>query len=142
MTEQIFPYANIAAGVLILLVGFLFHFAGQLISLVNRQLAVKIGIWEKDMIPEFEVYEKAIAAADVIIGLSYLISAIGLLLDAAWAYNLAWIPASIFIYHGISYWFWVGNQTRAGYPLNSLGMRTGWALINVLTGIFTILVIW
>jgi len=142
MNEQIFPYANIVAGILILLVGFLFHFVGQLISLFNNKLAVKIGIWEKGMIPEFEVYEKAIAAADVIVGLSYGVAAIGLLLNIYWAYNLAWIPASVLIYHGLSYWFWVGNQTKAGYPLNGQGMRIGWSFTNVITGILTILVIW
>ena len=68
MTTQLFPYANIIVGILIFIVGFGLHFIGQLISLVNREFAVRIGIWEKDMIPEFEVYERAIAFADVIIG--------------------------------------------------------------------------
>ena len=136
MNEQIFPYANLIAGILILVVGFLFHFVGQMISLLNSELAVKIGIWEKDLIPEFEVYEKAIATADVIIGLSYGAAAIGLLFNANWAYNLAWIPASVLVYHGLSYWFWVGNQTKAGYPLYGLRMRIGWSIINLITGIF------
>jgi len=142
MNEQLFPHANIIVGILIFLIGFIFHFVGQIISLVNRPLAVKIGIWEKDIIPEFEVYEKAIAVADIIIGISYGISAIGLLLNVSWAYNLAWIPASIFIYHGLSFWFWVGNQNKAGHPLHGQGMRFGWSAINIIAGIFTIFVIW
>ena len=58
MSEQLFTYANIAAGIVILIVGFIFHFIGQMISLINKLLAIKIGIWERNMIPEFEVYEK------------------------------------------------------------------------------------
>ena len=142
MTIQPFPHANIIVGILIFIVGFGLHFVGQLISLVNRDFAVKIGIWEKDLLPEFEVYEKAIAVADVIIGWTYGIAAVGLIMDAPWAYKLAWIPASILIYHGLSFWFWVGNQNRAGYPINSKGLRIGWSLANLITGILTILVIW
>jgi len=142
MTDQIFPYANIVAGILIFIVGFCLHFIGQSIVLMNRDLAVKIGIWEKNLIPEFEVYEKAIAIADVLMGWTYGIAAVGLIMDASWAYKLGWIPASILIYHGLSFWFWVGNQTKAGYPLNSRKMRIGWSLANLITGIFTIVVVW
>ena len=56
MANQVFPYANIIVGILILIVGFGFHFIGQLLSLVNRELAIRMGIWEGDMKPEFEVY--------------------------------------------------------------------------------------
>ena len=105
MTEQVFPYANIVAGILILIVGFGLHFIGQLISLVNRDFAVKIGVWEKDMIPEFEVYERGIAVADVAIGWIYGVIAIGLFFDISWAYKLAWVPGVIMIYHGLSFWF-------------------------------------
>ena len=92
MTDQLLPYANIVAGLLIFIVGFGLHFVGQLISLVNREFAVRIGIWEKDLIPEFEVYEKAIAVADVIIGWTFGVAAVGLIMDESWAYKLAWIP--------------------------------------------------
>ncbi|MFC1871698.1 hypothetical protein ACFLYF_04800 [Chloroflexota bacterium] len=142
MTTQLFPYANIVSGILIFIVGFMIHWVGQIISLVNWDFAARIGIAEKNMTPEFKVYERGIAAADAMIGWIYGIAAVGLILNATWAYKLAWVPASIFIYHGLSFWFWVGNQTKAGYPLNGLGMRIGWSLANIVTGILTILVIW
>jgi hypothetical protein len=142
MTTQLFPYANIIAGILIFIVGFGLHFIGQLISLINRDFAVKIGIWEKDMIPEFEVYERGIAVADVMIGWIYGIAAVGLILSAPWAYKLAWIPGVIMVYHSLSFWFWVGNQNKSGHPTSTNRFRVGWFLANFITGILAILVAW
>ena len=142
MTEQVFPYANIIVGVLILIVGFGLHFIAQLISLVNTDFAVKIGIWENVRVPEFEVYERGIAIADVIIGWIYGIAAVGLLLNVEWAYKLAWFPGVVLIYHGLSFWFWVGNQNKAGYSINSKRLRITWTLTNLVTGILAILVAW
>ena len=120
----------------------MFHWIAQITSLVNWDFATRIGIQEKNMIPEFKVYERGIAAADAIIGWIYGIAAVGLILNTPWAYKLAWFPGVIFIYHGLSFWFWVGNQNRAGYPINSKGLRIGWSLANLVTGILTILVVW
>ncbi len=142
MTEQVFPYANIVAGILIFIVGFGLHFIGQLISLVNRDFAVKIGIWEKDMIPEFEVYERGLAVADVMIGWIYGIAAVGLILNAPWAYKLAWIPGVIMVYHSLSFWFWVGNQNKLGHPLNTNRFRITWCTANLITGVLAILIAW
>ncbi|MFC1976772.1 hypothetical protein ACFLWS_00670 [Chloroflexota bacterium] len=142
MTTQLFPYANIIVGILIFVVGFGFHFIGQLVSLVNRDCAVRIGIWEKDMIPEFEVYERGIAVADVMIGWIYGIAAVWLILNAPWAYKLAWIPGVILVYHSLSFWFWVGNQNKLGHSLNTNTFRIGWFLANFVTGILTILIVW
>jgi hypothetical protein len=142
MTEQVFPYANIIVGILIFIVGFIFHWVGQIVSLINWDFAVRIGIAEKNMIPEFKVYERGIAAADALLGWIYGIAAVGLILNAQWAYKLAWIPGVILVYHGLSFWFWVGNQNKAGYPLNSKGLRIVWSLTNLVTGILAILVAW
>ena len=142
MTTQLFPYANIIVGILIFIVGFGLHFIGQLISLVNREFAVRIGIWEKGMIPEFEVYERGIAVADVMIGWIYGIAAVGLILNAPWAYKLAWIPGVIMVYHSLSFWFWVGNQNKLGHPLNTNRFRITWFTANLVTGVLTILVAW
>ncbi len=68
MKTQLFPYANIIAGLLIFIVGFIFHWIGQLISLINWDFAIRIGLQEKRMLPEYKVYEHAIAKADVAIG--------------------------------------------------------------------------
>ena len=43
--NQIFPYANFITGVLVLIVGFVFHWGGQLISLLNLDFATKIGLY-------------------------------------------------------------------------------------------------
>ena len=142
MATQLFPYANILVGILILIVGFGLHFIGQLISLVNRAFAVKVGIWEKDMIHEFEVYERGIAVADVMIGWIYGIAAVGLMLNAPWAYKLAWIPGVIMVYHGLSFWFWSGNQHKLGHPLNTNRFRITWFIANFVTGVLAILIAW
>ena len=142
MTEQVFPYANIVVGILIFIVGFMFHWVGQIISLINWDFATNIGIAEKNMIPEFKVYERGIAAADAMIGWIYGIAALGLIINTPWAYKLAWFPGAIFIYHGLSFWFWVGNQNKAGYTITSKGLRIGWTLTNLVTGILAILVAW
>ena len=142
MTTQLFPYANIVVGILIFIVGFMFHWIGQITSLVNWDFAARIGIAEKNMIPEFKVYDRGIAAADAMIGWIYGIAAVGLILNAQWAYKLAWFPGIILLYHGLSFWFWVGNQNKAGYPINSKGLRIGWSLANLVTGILAILIAW
>ena len=142
MTAQLFPYVNILAGILIFIVGFGLHFIGQLISLVDRKFAVRIGIWEKDMIPEFEVYERGIAVADVMIGWIYGIAAVGLIVNAPWAYKLAWIPGVIIVYHGLSFWFWVGSQNKIGHPLHTNRFRISWSTVNIVTGFLAILIAW
>ncbi len=50
MTTQLFPYANIVAGILIFIVGSMIHWVGQIISLINWDFAARIGIAEKNMI--------------------------------------------------------------------------------------------
>lgn len=139
---QIFPYDNIIVGILILIVGFIFHFIGQLISVINWEYAKKIGLQEKDMLPEYKVYEHAIAVADVCIGWLYGIVGIGLIFNISWAYELIWVPAVIFIYHSLSYWFWIKNQKKLGSKTPALGFRIGWFLLNFITGILCLLIAW
>ena len=95
---------------------------------------------EKDNLPEYEVYELAIAMADVALGWIYGIASIGLILNLPWAYNLIWFPGVVFIYHSISYWFWKGNQNKSGHPTTSNAFRITWFLLNFVTGILTILI--
>ena len=142
MLTQIFPHANIIVGILIFIVGFIFHWIGQLISVVNWNYATKIGLQEKSMPPEFKVYEHAIAVADVMIGWIYGIAAVGLILNISWAYKLAWIPGVIMIYHSLSYWFWIGNQNKSGRPTTTNKFRVVWFLLNFITGILSILIAW
>jgi len=142
MYNEIFPYANIIVGILTLIVGFIFHWIGQLISVINWNYATKIGLQEKEMLPEFRVYEHAIAVADVMIGWTYGIAAVGLILNISWAYKFAWIPGVVLIYHSISFWFWIGNQNRVDHKMTSNLFRIVWFLLNFITGILCILIIW
>jgi hypothetical protein len=140
--NYLFPYDNIVIGILILIVGFGFHWLGQLVSVLNWQLATRMGLQEKGMPREFKVYEHAIAITDALMGWIYGLAAVGLLLKVSWGYKLAWFPAIVFIYHSLSFWFWTGNQRRAGHKLASNTTRILWTLLNFTTGILAILLAW
>lgn len=133
---------NIVAGVLIFIVGFCFHWIGQLVSVLNWDAAIRLGLVEKNLPSEYKVYEHAIAVADTAIGWVYGVSAVGLLQNAAWGYTLAWIPGSILLYHAISAWVWEANRRAAGHRLWSNALRIGWCSINVITGVLALLVAW
>jgi hypothetical protein len=140
--NQIFPYANIIIGILILIVGFVFHWVAQLISVLDWEFATKIGVQEKGMIHEFRVYEEAIASADVLIGWIYAIAGIGLILGTMWGFKLAWFPGVILVYHSLSVLFWTKNQRKAGHRLMSNTARIIWFLANFITGLLAILTAW
>ena len=140
--NQIFPYANIITGVLILIVGFIFHWVGQLICLLNWEFATKIGLQEKGLIPEYRAYEEAIAVADSLIGWIYGIAGMGVILGTTWGFKLLWFPGVIFIYHSLSFWFWSNNQRKAGHRFMSDSGRIIWFLANIITGILAILIAW
>jgi len=140
--SRLFPYANIIAGVLVLVVGFGFHWLGQLVCVLNWDKATQIGLQEKGLLPEYKAYEHAIAVADVSIGWIYGVAGIGLLFKAEWGYKLAWIPGSILLYHAISAWVWEGNRRKAGHRLMTDSLRIGWCFANALVGIFTLIVAW
>ncbi|NIO28659.1 MAG: hypothetical protein GTO29_08910 [Candidatus Latescibacteria bacterium] len=140
--DQLFPYAHIAAGVLIICVGFVFHWIGQFVCLIDWDFATKIGLAEKGILPEYRVYEHAIATADVAIGWIYGIAGLGLLLDTEWGYKLAWFPGVVFVYHSISYWFWTRNRRKSAHRLETSSLRIGWSAANFATGVLVILVAW
>ena len=135
-------YANIIVGALIFIVGFCFHWLGQLISVLNWKLATKLGLQEKEMRPEYKVYEHAIAVADTAIGWLYGVVAVGLFLNIEWSYKLALIPGSILIYHSISAWVWEGNRRATGHRLWSNSLRIAWCSINFLTGFLALIIAW
>ena len=140
--DPLFPYANIIAGELIFIVGFCFHWLGQLISVLNWDLATRLGLQEKELPSDYKVYEHAIAVADTAMGWLYGVVAVGLILNAEWAYKLAWIPGSILLYHAISAWVWEGNRRAAGHQLWSDVMRIVWCTANAATGVLAILLAW
>jgi hypothetical protein len=140
--SELFPYANIVVGILVLIVGFLFHWVGQLVSLVNWNFATRLGIQEAGLPDEYKVYEHAIAVADTAIGWVYGIAGVGLILGAPWGYKLAWIPGSVLLYHGICFWFWIGNQRKQAQRLTGDAIRIGWFLANIITAGLTLAVAW
>ena len=136
---QIFPFSNIIVGILIFIVGFIFHWVGQIVSIINWDFSIKIGIHEKDMPPEYKVYEYAMAVADVIIGWIYCFASIGITYNFSWGSTLAWFPGVLLTYHSIGYWFWIGNQNKVGKSTTSNRFRILWFLLNFITGILCIL---
>ena len=140
--NQLFPHANVAAGVLVLVVGFTFHWIGQLVSILNWDFATRIGLQEQDAPPEYLAYERGTAVADVAIGWTYGIAGVGLIAGAPWGFTLAWFPGVILIYHGISAWFCYGNQNKAGHALMSDAKRISWCLANLVTGVLAVAVAW
>ena len=140
--NQIFPYANIVTAILIFIVGFIFHWIGQLVSVINWKYAIKIGLQESNMPKDYRVYEHAIAVADSLIGWLYGFAAVGLIINVPWGYKLSWFPGIILVYHGISFWFWTMNRNKDGNKLESNAVRISWIMANLLTGILAILVAW
>ena len=140
--SHLFPYDNIVIGILIFIVGFLFHWIGQLVSIINWDFATKIGLQELNMPKEYIAYERAIAVADSIIGWIYGLAALGLILGTNWGYKLAWFPGVILIYHSLSFWFWTGNRRKAGHVLTPAPLRIGWTIANFVTGALTVLFVW
>jgi hypothetical protein len=140
--NHVFPFANVVAGVLVLIVGFVFHWLGQMISVLNWDLATRIGLQEKEAPLEFRVYEHGIALADVSIGWIYGVAGVGLILATPWSFKLAWVPGVVLFYHSAFYWFTTRNQRKAGHMLASDSLRVTWALANCITGALAILVAW
>ena len=137
-----FPYDNVVAGILVLIVAFAFHWVGQLVSLVNWGLATRFGLQEKGLLPEYKVYEHAIAVADVALGWLYGVAGVGLIAGSPWGYKLAIFTGAILTYHGISVWFWEGNRRKAGQRLFSNLARVAWSSANLVTGVLAVLVAW
>ena len=137
-----FPHDNIVAGVLVLVIGFGFHWMGQTLSVLNWDLAMRLGLQEKDAPPEYLVYEHAIAVSDASIAWLYGIAGVGLLLGTPWGYKLAWVPGAVLVYHAIGFWMWTRNQHRAGHQFYSPAFRVVWSAANMVTGLLAVAVAW
>lgn len=140
--NHIFPHDNVVAGVLVFIIGFLFHWAGQMVSVINWNMATRIGLQEDGLPPKYKDYEHAIALSDVLVGIVYLPAAVGLVFNYPWAYKLAWVPGSIFLYHSLNFWFSTGNRRKAGYYLESNSVRIVWAGTNFFAGLLVVAVSW
>lgn len=140
--SALFPQANILAGILVLIVGFGFHFVGQLISVVNLPLAQRLGLQEANLPPEYYPYEHGTAMGDVLLGWTYGLASIGLLINADWSYKLAFIPGAILVYHALCAWFWEVDRRRDGKGLWTDRFRAIWCGANLGTGLLALAVAW
>lgn len=57
---------------------------GQSLSLLNWELATRLGLQASSAPSEYKMYEHAIAVADVALGWVYTVTGIGLLIGAPW----------------------------------------------------------
>ena len=136
------PWIRVVAGMAILVLGLDFHWLGQLVSLLDWDRATRLGLQERSLPGAYKVYEHAIAVADVGVGWVYGLAALGLFLDARWGHQLAFVPAAIFVYHGIGAWVWEGNRRADGHGLWSDAMRIGWCAANIGVGVLVLAVAW
>ena len=140
--SPLFPYVNVIAAILILIVGFGFHFVGQLISVVNWDQACRLGLQEKDNPPDYYPYEHGTAIGDVAIAWIYGVAAIGLLMNSEWGYKLAWIPGSVLLYHSLCAWGWETDRRAAGHGIWTDAFRITWCGANFITGVLTLVIAW
>ncbi len=133
MTEFL-PNIDTIAAIAILIVGFGFHFCGQLISVLNWKAAQRLGLQEPDLPPGYYPYEHGTAVADVLIAWVYGMAALGLFMGTHWGYQLAAIPGAILLYHGIGAWFCEADRRRQGTGLFSDRLRLLWCGANIATG--------
>lgn len=138
--QSLFPFAHIIGGVLILIVGFGFHFLGQLMGFLH---------WEPELKHSFIInmpikstgYEHLVAVSDIAIGWSYAIIGMGLYLGRPWGYTLAWIPGIILLLEGSSFLTWCCLK-KVQKPDLSLLERVEWGSLNIVSGLFIILIAW
>lgn len=120
-----FLYDNILFGVLVLLVGFVFHWMEQALSVFNWDLTRRLGLQEKEALPEYRVYEHAIAVADTSIGWLYGLAGVGPLFEESWGYKLSRVPGVLFVYHGISFLDLDAEPTQSWSPARQ-PIAQGW----------------
>ena len=140
--NELFPYSFIITAILIFIVGFMFHWLGQLTSIINWEFATKYDLQEKGLPKEYKVYEHAIGVADSLIGWVYGLASVGLFLRTSWGIKLTLITGSILLYHSLSFWFWTRNRRKDGNKLVSDTSRIGWFLANFITGLLALVVGW
>lgn len=80
--SSLFPNATIVPVILVLIIGFGLHWLARLLSVFNWDIASRLGLQEKNLLPEYKVCEHAITIADAALGWLCGIAAIGELLNA------------------------------------------------------------
>lgn len=137
---ELFPYSNILAGALVLIVGFGIHWLSQVSLFINWELMPRHG-FGLNISANTKGYDRFIAISDITIGWMYGIIGVGLFLGTDWGYVLAWIPGVILSLEGISYWV-MTSKKHAPERKFSYFTRIEWSALNLVTGLFIILVAW
>ena len=148
--EQSTPFLSYStveyvAGTLFLVVAFLFHWVGQTLSLIDFDLALKLGIQEDGIPPEFSAYELGIAVGNCALGWTYGIAGVGVLVKKQWGYRMAWLPSVVLLYHSLCFNEWTAGWIRLGYgalPLAQPAGRYSWFVANLATAIIGLHVAW
>jgi hypothetical protein len=66
--DTLFPHANVLVGLLVLVVGFLLSLYWSIDQPFQPELAERIGIAKRGILPEYKAIEEGLAAADVALG--------------------------------------------------------------------------
>ena len=140
--DQVFPYANIVAGVLVLVVGFGFHWIGQLVSVLNWDTAQRSASRKWRCCPSTRSTKTPSPRPTSRWAGSMALPLPASCLARTGATSLPGIPGVVLVYHAFSYWFWTGNRRKAGHKLVSDSMRIGWPVANFVTGTLAIVVAW
>lgn len=137
---ELFPYANILAGSLVLIVGFGIHWLNQLSIFLHWELMPKDGFGIHTL-ANASKYDRFVAVSDVTIGWIYGVIGIGLFMGTSWGYLLAWIPGLFITFEGISYWIVTGKKNLQGIKYSYFN-RIEWSTLNIVTGLFILFVAW
>jgi len=138
--NELFPYSNILAASLLLIVGFGIHWLNQLSLFLHWELMPRHG-FGINLSSSQKGYDRLIAISDITIGWLYGIIGVGLFMGTEWGYALAWIPGIILTIEGISYWIMTGKKQMQ--PLaESYFTRVEWSSLNLVTGMFIMVVAW
>jgi len=137
---ELFPYSNILAGTLVLIVGFGIHWLSQLSMFLHWELMPRHG-FGINISDKPKGYDRFIAISDITIGWLYGIIGVGLLMGTSWGYFLAWIPGIILTLEGIGYWM-MTNKKHTPIVKDTYFSRIEWSALNLFTGLFVILVAW
>ena len=137
---ELFPYSNVLAGTLVLIVGFGIHWLSQVSLFLNWELMPRHG-FGINIASNPKGYDRFIAISDVTIGWMYGIIGVGLFLGTGWGYLLAWIPGVILTLEGIGYWI---TTSKKHNPIvkDTYFTRIEWSALNLVTGLFVILIAW
>lgn len=139
----LFARSPTVAGILLLAVGFFGHWLCSLVSVINWDMAVRLGLQVRGLTPDMKVYEYAFVVADVAIGWIYVLAGLGLLLEKAWGFRACWFGL-ILVYYSINYLGYTARRISLGYdfPEDAWFRRYLCFLANLVSGLWALTLAW